>query len=106
MSSGSFNMVDSENGGGDFIETQVESNRNSTVKLSLILENSLFIEFDPICQQCDKPLKEEEILSGFSKNLSAYVIKCPICKENYVPKFMVYSEYKTDYLKGRDGMSI
>jgi len=34
------------------------------------------------------------------------VIKCPICKENYVPKFNVYSEYKTDFLKGREGMSI
>ena len=34
------------------------------------------------------------------------MIKCPICKENFVPKFMVYSEYKTDYLKGREGVSI
>ena len=51
-------------------------------------------------------MKEEEILSGFSKNLSAYIIKCPICKENFVPKFKVYSEHKTDYLKGKDGMSV
>jgi hypothetical protein len=45
-------------------------------------------------------------LTGFSKNLSAYVIKCPICKESFVPKFVVYSEYKTEYLKGRDGLSV
>lgn len=45
-------------------------------------------------------------MSGFSKNLSSYVIKCPMCKENFVPKFTVYSEYKTDYLKGREGMSV
>ncbi len=35
-----------------------------------------------------------------------YTIKCPICNNQYVPKFNVYSEYKTDYLRGRDGMSI
>ena len=29
-----------------------------------------------------------------------------MCKENFVPKFNVYSEHKTDWLKGRDGMSI
>lgn len=34
------------------------------------------------------------------------MIKCPICKERFVPKLNVYSEYKTDYLKGREGMQI
>lgn len=34
------------------------------------------------------------------------MIRCPICKESYVPKFTVYSEHKTDYIKGKDGMSI
>ena len=29
-----------------------------------------------------------------------------MCKENFVPKFTVYSEHKTDYLKGREGMSV
>lgn len=107
LSTGSVNVGgDSENGGGDYIETQVETSRASYVKLSQILENSLYMEIEPLCQQCDKPLKEEEILSGFSKNLSAYVIRCPICKECFVPKFKVYSEHKTEYLKGRDGMSM
>lgn len=35
-----------------------------------------------------------------------YVIVCPICKERFVPKFTVYSEYKTDYLNGREGMKV
>lgn len=51
-------------------------------------------------------MKEEELLSGFTKNLSSYVVKCPMCKGNFVPRFTVYSEYKTDYLKGREGLSI
>lgn len=96
--------------GGDFIETQIESSsqRVSCVKLSQILNelSSLYLEFESKCGQCDRNLKEEEILSGFAKSTSMYTIKCPICKDSYVPKFTVYSEYKTDYLKGRDGMTI
>ncbi len=66
----------------------------------------MFIEIDCECSQCEKVLKEEELLSGFTKNLSAYTVKCPACGGNFVPRFTVYSEYKTDYLKGRDGVSI
>lgn len=51
-------------------------------------------------------MKEEELLSGFTKNLSAYTVRCPICKNQFVPKFTVYSEYKTDYLRGREGVCI
>ena len=40
------------------------------------------------------------------KNLSSYTVICPICKGKYVPRFMVYSEYKTEYLKGKDGLSV
>lgn len=58
------------------------------------------------CSQCDKALKEEELMSGFTKNLSAYVVTCPICKKSFVPRFTVFSEYKTDYLKGRDGLGV
>ena len=76
------------------------------MKLSQILENSLYLEIEAICQQCEKPLKEEEILSSFSKNLSAYAIKCPLCKENDVPKFKVYSEHKTDYIRGKEGQRV
>lgn len=92
--------------GGDFVETQAESGRAS--KLSSILENkyALFLEFERLCQQCDKPLKEEEVLSCFSKNLSAYTIRCPLCKDSFVPKFKVFSEAKTDQLKGKEGMSV
>lgn len=86
----------------------MESGRPSVIKLSAILENksSLFLEFEHLCQQCEKPLKEEEILSCFSKNLSAYAVRCPLCKENFVPKFKVYSEIKSEYLKGKEGMSV
>ena len=82
--------------------------RSSQVRLSQVLENStaLYLEIEQQCQQCQQSLREEDILSGFGKNLSAYVIRCPLCKDNFVPKFWVYSEYKTDYLKGREGMSI
>lgn len=73
--------------GGDIIDTQVESLRGSQVRLSQILENSLYIELDLECSQCEKPLKEEELLSGFTKNLSSYIVKCPICKGNFVPRF-------------------
>ena len=37
--------------GGDFIDTQVESSRQSQLKLSSVLENkySLFLEFEHLC---------------------------------------------------------
>lgn len=109
FSSGSINGAESEFGLGDNVETQVlTSSRASCQKLSQILENSLYLEIENLCQneECKKLLKEEEILSSFSKNLSAYIIKCPVCQQNYVPKFGVYSEHKNDYVKGRDGMRI
>ena len=51
-------------------------------------------------------IREEEILSGFSKGASVYHINCPVCKEKITPRFTVYSEYKTDYLNGRDGTKV
>lgn len=99
---GSSHIINTESDcNGDILDTQIiESNRTSQVRLSQILENSLFIELDLECSQCEKILKEEELLSGFAKNLSSYTVKCPICKGNFVPRFTVYSEYKSDYLKG------
>jgi hypothetical protein len=39
------------------------------------------------------------------KNQSEYIIKCPICKAAYVPKFMIYTERKSKILhEGRDGL--
>lgn len=105
-SSGSITGVGTETENADNIETQVESSRASVVKLSHILENSLYLEIESICQHCTRPLKEEEILSSYPKSLSAYAIKCPLCKENDVPKFKVYSEHKTDYIKGKDGLRV
>ena len=34
------------------------------------------------------------------------MIKCPLCHSSNVPKFNIYSEYKTDYLRGREGLKI
>jgi uncharacterized protein (DUF39 family) len=89
----------------DIMDTSVE-NRTSQVRLSHLLENSLYLEIDTECQQCEKKLREEELFSGFTKSLNQYTIKCPACKSMFVPKLMVYSEYKTDYLKGREGVSV
>lgn len=33
-------------------------------------------------------------------------MKCPICKEFFVPKFTVYSEQENVYIKGRKGQVI
>jgi hypothetical protein len=97
----------SHRGSGDLIETQIESSRVSQVKLSqVLLSSALYLSFDQQCGQCDGFLREEEILSGFSKGASVYVITCPLCKERFVPKFTVFSEYKTDYLQGKDGMKV
>ena len=49
-------------------------------------------------------MKEEEILSCFHKDQSDYTIKCPYCQKLFVPKFMVYSEYKTAFVNGKDGV--
>jgi hypothetical protein len=78
---------------GTAVDTQV-INRNSNLqsKLSYVLENSLFLEIEKSCGKCKEFLREEEILSGFQKNMSNYTVKCPICKEFFVPKFTIYSE--------------
>jgi hypothetical protein len=79
-------MYTESDSNADILDTQIiESNRISCVKLSQILENSLFLDMDLECSQCEKSLKEEELLSGFTKNLSSYTVKCPICKGNFVP---------------------
>lgn len=72
-----------------------------------MLENSLYLELVKECTQCKQPLREEEVLSGMLKNQSEYIIKCPICKQCFVPKFMIYTEQQTDFLpEGRKGLSM
>lgn len=106
FSSGSITGAGTESEFADNVETQVESSRASFVKLSHILENSLYLEIEAFCHQCDQPLKEEEMLSNYPKNLSAYAILCPHCKCREIPSFNVKSEHKTDYLKGKEGIRV
>ena len=41
------------------------------------------------------------------KNQSEYTIRCPICKQAFVPKFKVYTEQPTEQLPdGRQGLSM
>jgi len=51
------------------------------MKLSYILENLLYFDIDKVCPKCKETLREEEVFSGFQKNLSSYTVKCPICKD-------------------------
>ena len=72
-----------------------------------MLDSSLFIEIDKTCQKCKETLREEEIFSGFVKSLSNYTVKCPICRGQYVAKFVIYSEIEgSSYLNGRKGTSV
>jgi len=86
-------------------ETQAVRNSN-LMKLSYILENLLYFEIDKICPKCNETLREEEVFSGFQKNLSSYTIKCPICSGQYVPKFKIYTEQENAFVSGRKGETI
>jgi NAD-dependent SIR2 family protein deacetylase len=66
----------------------------------------LFLDIEKSCSKCKEYLREEEIFTGFQKNLSNYTVKCPICKECFVPKFTIYSEQENSYTKGRKGQTI
>ena len=71
-----------------------------------MLEHSLYIEICKECPHCNNPLKEEELLSGLQKNNSDYTSKCPYCLVPFVPKVTLYSEYKTDFINGREGLTL
>ena len=73
------------------------------MRLSYILENCLFFEITKNCLKCKEPLREEEVFSGFQKNLSNYTTKCPICSGMFVPKFTIYSETENQWIDGKKG---
>ena len=76
-------------------------------RLSAVLESALFMDVEKQCSKCKEPLREEELLSGFEKNLSNYTVKCPICKKPFIPKFAIYAEHESIYLpKGRQGETV
>lgn len=74
----------------DYFEDNFDSKESKT-KLSYIIENSLYLDICKQCVQCGEQLREEEVLSGMLKNQSEYIIKCPICKQCFVPKFVIYT---------------
>ena len=40
--------------------------QDRVIKLSQVLEGSLYIELQKECQQCEKPIREEELFSLFT----------------------------------------
>ena len=62
------------------------------MRLSSVLENLLYFEMDKQCPNCKQVLREEEIMSGFEKNLTNYKVVCPICKESFIEQFTIYTE--------------
>ena len=74
------------------------SNISNSVKLSNVLENSLFMDIEKMCLKCKEMLREEEILTGFQKDLNNYTVKCPKCQQCFVPKFTIYSEQDNVFL--------
>lgn len=76
------------------------------MKLSQVLESHIYIEIEKSCSKCEFNFKEEEILSGLSRNMNEYTIPCPSCKAMHVPKFVIFSEFNGVYgLRGRKGIS-
>jgi len=52
---------------------------SNSVKLSNVLENSLLMDIETKCSKCKDSLREEEILTGFKKDINDYTVKCPKC---------------------------
>jgi len=50
---------------------------SNSVKLSNVLENSLLMDIETKCSKCKDSLREEEILTGFKKDINDYTVKCP-----------------------------
>jgi hypothetical protein len=67
-------------GGDTEFEDIFDASDSKAIKLSQVLENSLFLDLQKECMQCMATLREEEILSGMQKHISEYTIKCPVCE--------------------------
>lgn len=69
-----------------------------------MLESHVYVNVEKACAKCELVLKEEEIISLFSRNMNEYDIQCPQCNSKFKPTFTVYSEFSGIYgLKGRQG---
>ena len=41
------------------------------------------------------------------KNQSEYIIRCPVCKQCFVPKFVIHTQYESDLLPdGKEGLTM
>ena len=101
------------NGSDDWEELHIDQTENrdsitqpqeKQIKLSQVLEGGLYIELQNNCSKCELPIREEELFSMFSQDQADYTVKCPHCQKMFVPKFLVQSEYQTQYVNGREGL--
>ena len=84
-----------------------EKEETQTSQMSWVMDSSLFLEILKSCNQCVEQLREEEVLSGMLKNNSEYIIRCPKCKQCFVPKFKIFTASPTDFLpEGKKGLSM
>lgn len=80
--------------------------QDRVIKLSQVLEGSLFIELQKECSHCDAGLREEELFSLFTQDQSDYTVRCPYCKQCFVPKFVVQSELRSPFIENKEGLSM
>ena len=77
--------------GGAFVDDsglEVLIRRNK--KIQHIIYNAL-IEFPDSCtnEQCERIIREEEIISGWPKSLNSYMCRCPACKADFIPELQI-----------------
>ena len=55
-------------------------------KLIMLMDKAV-VELSTECKNpdCDRYLKEEEIMSSWSKSFDSYFIKCPTCGRDFIP---------------------
>ena len=61
------------------------------------------MDIDSKCSKCKEDLREEEILTGFKKDINDYTVKCPKCNQQFLCKFTIYTEQENMYIDGKKG---
>jgi len=64
------------------------------------------MDIETKCSKCKEDLREEEILTGFKKDINDYTVLCPKCNQPFVPKFTIYSEQENMFIPGKTGTKI
>jgi hypothetical protein len=72
-----------------------------------MIEDILMVPIDT-CNNpnCEKVLKEEEIMSGWEKSMNQYIVKCPHCSCKFVPRINIFTESSHNLLCGKEGTSV